>query len=954
MKTYQSEAELETLFISQLEGMGYARVIARNEADLLLNLKKQLEKHNNIELSESEFARIVNILNKGSVFEKAGRLREYKQQIILDNGKSKHIGLLNTHDWCRNEFQVTSQITMEGTYKTRYDVTILINGLPLVQIELKRRGLELKEAFNQTQRYQKHSYSAGNALFHYIQLFIITNGVNTKYFSNNKEQSFKQTFHWTDEENVPLNNILNGFTSEFLEPCHLSKMICKYIVLNSEKKIPMVLRPYQFYAVEKIVKQVQNSTQGGYIWHTTGSGKTLTAFKTSQLLKEIPEVKKVIFVVDRRDLDSQTTKEFNYYSAGSVDGTNNTRSLVKQLQDPSTKLIVTTIQKLNTAISNNHYVKAMESLRDQKVVFIFDECHRSQFGDTHHRIKSFFHGAQMFGFTGTPIFADNAVKNERGKRTTKELFGPCLHKYVITDAIKDENVLKFSVEYVGKMVQNEDSHIQQDIKVADINRTEILNSEKRIGSIVDYILANHNRKTADREFNAMMCVNSVESLKLYYQAFKHQQREAPRPLTIATIFSYTANEDSMDANGFIPDDLDLDSTNLDVQHQHTRDVLESYIQEYNSTFGTEFTTKDSDSFYRYYNDIADKVKKNKIDILLVVNMFLTGFDSPLLNTIYVDKNLQYHGLIQAFSRTNRILNEKKSQGNVVVFRNLKEATDQAVILFSNKEAIDTILMEPYEDYIGIFNRAYETLYSIVITPDQVDTLVSEEQKLAFVKAFRELMRVKNIMSSFANFEWSDVACESQLFEDFKSKYLDIYDQVASDTRKETVSVLSDIDFELELIQQDEINVAYIIDLIITSIPKDGAMSSQIRSEIMQLMSNQVKLRSKKHLIEEFIDNQLPNIKNLSAVEAEFNIFWQEKQDQFLEEFAIDTSLTKESVNTLITSYGFDERLPDQNKVLDLIQGPKPKALERAPVYGMVCEKLITYETTFVDGLGGKR
>ena len=456
----QPELILEEQLISKLQELGYALVHIQNEPELITNLKYQLEKHNNIVFSDKEFEKVLNILSKGSVFEKAKTLRE-KQHIIRDNGDNLYFEFINTEQWCQNQYQVTHQVSMEGKYKNRYDVTLLINGLPLVHIELKRRGLELKEAFNQINRYQRHSFSSSYGLFQYIQIFVISNGVNTKYYANNRFQSFKQTFYWTDIENKRLTNILNGFASDFLEKCHISKMICKYIVLNETSKILMVLRPYQYYAVEALVDRVMHSRKNGYIWHTTGSGKTLTSFKASQILTRLPKIKKIVFVVDRKDLDYQTTKEFNSFSKGSVDGTDNTRQLVRQFTD-ETKLIVTTIQKLNAAISKKHFLERMKPLQDERIVFIFDECHRSQFGETHQRIISFFRNIQMFGFTGTPIFAENAVKNELGKKTTKELFGECLHKYVITDAIRDENVLKFSVEYVGRY-RNRDSVNEIDI-----------------------------------------------------------------------------------------------------------------------------------------------------------------------------------------------------------------------------------------------------------------------------------------------------------------------------------------------------------------------------------------------------------------------------------------------------------------------------------------------------------
>ena len=584
----QPEQILEDQLVAQLQRLGYGLVQLKDEKDLIGNLKHQLEKHNNIQFSKAEFEKVLNILSKGSVFEKAKTLRE-RQHIIRDNGDNLYFEFINSEHWCQNQFQVTHQITVEGTYKNRYDVTLLVNGLPLVQIELKRRGLELKEAFNQINRYQRHSFGANSALFQYLQIFVISNGVNTKYYANNRHQSFKQTFYWTDKENKRLTNILNGFTSEFLEPCHISKMICKYIVLNETNKILMVLRPYQFYAVEALIDRVKNSSKNGYIWHTTGSGKTLTSFKASQILMNLPQVKKVVFVVDRKDLDYQTNKEFNSFSKGCIDGTDNTKQLVQQFSD-DTKLIVTTIQKLNTAISKKQYLSKMEKLQHERIVFIFDECHRSQFGETHNRIKAFFNNIQLFGFTGTPIFADNAVKNELGKRTTTELFGECLHKYVITDAIKDENVLKFSVEYVGRYKRKETA-TEIDIEVEDIDTKELMESPKRLEKIADYIIANHNRKTHNRDFTAMFCVSSVETLIKYYDIFQRKIEEGKHNLRIATIFSYATNEDDADANGFLPEELSVveEPRALYGLQAHSREKLDEFIGHYNQMFETKFS-----------------------------------------------------------------------------------------------------------------------------------------------------------------------------------------------------------------------------------------------------------------------------------------------------------------------------------------------------------------------------
>jgi type I restriction enzyme R subunit len=947
----QPEQILENELVAQLQKLKYEKVIIKDENALTANLKTQLEKHNNITFSASEFERVLNILSKGSVFEKAKTLRA-KQHIERDNGDNLYFEFLNTDFWCQNQFQVTHQVTMDGSYKNRYDVTLLINGLPLVQIELKRRGLEMKEAFNQINRYQRHSFGAKSALFQYVQIFIISNGVNTKYYANNRHQSFKQTFYWTDKENKRQTNILNGFTSDFLEPCHISKMISKYIVLNETHKILMVLRPYQFYAVETLVNQVENSNNNAYIWHTTGSGKTLTSFKASQIIMNMPQVKKVVFVVDRKDLDYQTTKEFNSFSKGCIDGTDNTKSLVKQFGD-DTKLIVTTIQKLNTAISKAKYLSKMEALQDERIVFIFDECHRSQFGETHNRIKAFFHNNQMFGFTGTPIFKDNAVKNELGKRTTKELFGECLHKYVITDAIKDENVLKFSVEYVGKYKRKE-SATEIDIEVEDIDTRELMDSETRLEKITDYIIANHNRKTHQKEFTGMFAVSGVKNLIKYYDLFQKKKLEGKHNLKIATIFSYVANEEDADANGFIPEEVSVveEAPALYGMNVHSREKLDEYIVDYNTMFGTKFSTKDSQSFYNYYNDISKKVKERKVDILLVVNMFLTGFDSPPLNTLYVDKNLKYHGLIQAYSRTNRILNEQKSQGNIVVFRNLKKATDEAITLFSNKEAIEVIIMKPYDDYVQKFNNSYDELIKITPDVDSVNDLVSEDDELSFIKAFRQLMRVRNILNAFSDFEWEDLEMDEQLFEDYKSKYLDLWQKVKSDTEKEKVSILEDVDFELELIHRDEINVNYIIQLLIklkSDTQKDATKTEQ---EISNLLNTEVNLRSKRELIQRFIEESLPTIEDTDDIPEAFEVYWNEEQKKAFKKLTTEENLSEEKTQKLIENYLYAEREPLRDEVLDLIEGEKPSVLKRKKLGDKILKQIVEFVETFINGITG--
>lgn len=963
----QSEQILEEQLITLLQKLGYEYIKINTEDELLQNLKNQLEKHNNIKFSDREFNQIVNEISKGSVFEKAKTLRE-KILVRLDNGDSTHIELLKTDHWCQNQYQVTNQVSQDGKYKNRYDITLLINGMPLVQIELKRRGLELKEAFNQINRYQRHSFGSNSGLFQYIQIFVISNGVNTKYYANNRNQSFKQTFYWTDFENKRLSNILNGFTDSFLEPCHISKMICKYIVLNETYKVPMVLRPYQYYAVEALIDRVKNTNKNGYIWHTTGSGKTLTSFKASQILMKMQEVHKVVFVVDRKDLDFQTTKEFNSFLDGCIDGTDNTSNLVKQFlntyidkkgEAKNTDLIVTTIQKLNTAISKLKYESKMAQLKDKRIVFIFDECHRSQFGETHKRIKEFFNNCQMFGFTGTPIFADNAAKNENGKRTTKDLFEDCLHKYVITDAIKDENVLKFSVEYVGRYKHKDGRETNIDIEVEDIDTKELMEDDARLEKIADYIIAHHYRKTQSKTFTAMFCINNVPTLIKYVDLFKKKRLEGKHNLNIATIFSYGTNEDDADANGFINFEKDFDSFDLNqvaedrFQYQstlHTREKLDEYIVDYNNLFGTKYSTKDSESFYNYYNDISKKVKERKIDLLLVVNMFLTGFDSPTLNTMYVDKNLKYHGLIQAYSRTNRILNEQKSQGNIVAFRNLKSRTDEAITLFSNKEAIEVIVMKPYEDYAAKFNEAFENLLEIVPTTNSVDDLETEDDELNFIKAFRDLIRIKNILTAFADFKWEDLSMSEQLFNDYQSKYLDLWQKVKSNHQKEKVSILEDVDFELELIHRDEINVAYIIQLLIKLKSQTQKDTTKAEQEIFNLLSTETTLRSKRELIEKFIQENLPVILDTDEIEPEFDKFWnKEQQDAFLK-LVSEENLSPEKTEKLIEDYLFAERQPMRDEVLELVNGEKPSLLHRKKIGDRILKRILDFVDTFINGM----
>jgi type I restriction enzyme R subunit len=717
------------------------------------------------------------------------------------------------------------------------------------------------------------------------------------------------------------------------------------------------LRPYQYYAVEAIDARVKAGRKNGYIWHTTGSGKTLTSFKAAQLLIENPKVDKVVFVVDRADLDYQTTKEFNHFSDGSVDGTDNTKALVGQLGD-ATKLIVTTIQKLNTAISRDKYDAALAAVKDSRVVFIFDECHRSQFGETHRRIVQFFSRAQMFGFTGTPIFAENAV----GKQTTKDLFTECLHKYVITDAIADENVLRFSVEYWGRLKRRDGSLIDEDVPAIDVKA--FFENETRIDGVVDWIIANHDRKTHGKQFSAMLCVSSVDALITYYEAFRRKRQAGEHSLRVATIFTYAANDDDPDADGLIGDP-DLSVVDLPV-NVHKRDKLESYVADYNAMFQTKETVKDGTGFYTYYNHLSQRLKnrdrkeaqdKDRLDILLVVNMFLTGFDAKKVNTLYVDKNLRYHGLIQAFSRTNRILGQVKSQGNIVCFRNLKPNTDQAITLFSNKEAIETILLAPYEDYLDQFNVAVQALRDIAPTPGAVDELKSEEDQLAFVRAFRDLMRLRNVLMSFTQFDPAALDLDAQSFEDYKSKYLDIYDKTKADKPADAVSIIDEVDFELELIQRDEINVAYILSLLATALEEADSLDPKIRDAskakrkiVSDLLGSERHLRSKRELIERFIEQHMPNLATGQDVQAAFSEFWTVERLKAIEEICGSEQIHPLAFRTMIEQYHFSGKRPLQGEIVEAL-AVKPKILERKAVVERIVGKLLSLVATFDEGMG---
>ncbi len=956
--SHQSEAILENNLIKQLVGLGYESVPIHDADVFVSNLKSQLEKFNETAFTTKEFGTILNHLAKGNEFVKAKTLRD-RFVLAKEDGTSFYARFFNNEDWSKNKYQVTNQVQQHGSFLNRYDVTLLVNGLPLVQIELKRTGIEIKEAFNQINRYQHHSFWSNHGLFQYVQLFVISNGVNTKYLANNKLQSVKQTFYWADENNKNVTG-LSEFASAFLNVHDLGKFISHYVVMNETFKNMMVLRPYQYFATEAIINQVATSNDNGYIWHTTGSGKTLTSFKASQIIMDLPEVHKVVFVVDRKDLDYQTMQEFNSFKKDSVDVTSNTNSLVKQLTD-DTKLVLTTIQKLNNAITKQHYETKMGHLKDKKIVFVFDECHRSQFGETHDRIVSYFKKAQLFGFTGTPIFAENANKNELGKRTTKDLFGKKLHQYVITDAIRDQNVLKFGIEYIGKYKNKSNTFI--DIEVEAIDKAEVLNSEKRLVKIVDYIIKYHNQKTFSKEYSSLFAVNSIENLIQYYDIFKNKKEAGEHDLRIATIFTYGANEEDEDAQDYLPGDDELSMAadpKAEYKSSHTRDKLEAYITDYNKMYGTGFSTKDNLLFEGYFKDISKRLKErekedfkdeNRLDILLVVNMFLTGFDAKKVNTIYVDKNLKHHGLIQAYSRTNRIFGEKKSQGNILSFRNLKAATDEAITLFSNKDAIEDIILPPYDAIAKRFKEALKTLLSLVPTFQSVDDLESEEGELAFIQAFRALLRAKNVLESYTDFSWEGLGIDEQTFENYKSKYLDLYEKVKSENVKQKTSILDDIDFEVELIHRDQINVAYILKLLAKLKNAKTTEAQQQRKAIMDLLGGEIELRSKRELIEKFILENLPLISNADNIPDEFEKYWQEQKVLALAKLCDDEHLDKEQFKALIDAYIFSGQDPLRDEVLNCL-GNRPSILKAREIGERIIHKMKEFVEVFVRGMVG--
>lgn len=913
---YQSEATLEQAFIKMLSEQGYEYININNENDLINNLRKQLELLNNYSFTDKEWDsffkhKIAN--NNEGIVEKTRKIQEdFVQNLIRENGTTMNISLIDRKNIHNNRLQVINQYEEDGgKYDTRYDVTILVNGLPLVHVELKRRGVAIKEAFNQINRYQRDSFWAKSGLYEYVQIFVISNGTNTKYYSNTtrfshiKENegtsrkrskktsnSFEFTSFWADGNNRIIPDLVD-FTRTFFAKHTILNILTRYCVFTIEELL-LVMRPYQIVATEKILNRIEVSTNykktgtieaGGYIWHTTGSGKTLTSFKTAQLATNLPYIDKVLFVVDRKDLDYQTIKEYDRFEKGAANSNKNTAILQKQLEDSTSRIIVTTIQKLDVFITKN----PMHPVRDKHIVLVFDECHRSQFGNMHTRIVGgtikkkekivkvdrYFRNYHIFGFTGTPIFSVNAKSGGNPNlRTTKQAFGDKLHTYTIVDAINDGNVLPFRIDYINTVKQKDE---ENDKKVTAIDTEEALASPERIREVVNYILEHFDQKTMRNSyyslkgkrvngFNSMFAVSSIPVCKKYYLEFKKQIAQKHRDLTIATIFSFAPNEEDS-ADGILEDES-FDTEGLD---QSSRDFLEMAIDDYNRIFKTNFDTS-SKGFQDYYKDLSDKVKKREVDLLIVVNMFLTGFDATTLNTLWVDKNLKMHGLIQAFSRTNRILNSVKTFGNIVCFRDLEKATNDAIKLFGDKEANGIVLLKSYDDYYygcvddkGKMIKGYEERIEELLSRFPLgEPIVGEQNKKDFVVLFGNILRLRNILTAFDRFAGNEILSAID-FQDYTGTYHDIYEDIKAKPG-DKASIIDDVVFEMELVKQVEVNIDYIL-MLVAKYHEDNCKDKEILVAIDKAIKSSLQLRSKKELIENFI--------NTINTDSNINDDWQE-------------------------------------------------------------------------------
>ena len=927
-KAYQSEAQLEKSFLYLLQDQAYEYLPITKEEDLSSNLRKHLGLLNRIEFSDTEWEKFFNesiTSSSDTITEKTSRIQEdYIRVLKRDSGESKNIYLIDKANIHNNRLQVINQYEAEGNFSNRYDVTVLVNGLPMVHIELKRRGVELREAFNQIKRYNRDSFWAGSGLYEYVQLFVISNGTLTKYYSNTvrdsrvkeskgtgkKRQStnsYEFTSWWADANNKPILDLM-AFGKTFFAKHTLLNILTRYCVFTSNREL-MVMRPYQIVATERILqrivisenmKQLGTVAAGGYVWHTTGSGKTLTSFKTAQLASQMPSVDKVLFVVDRKDLDYQTMKEYNRFQDGAASSNTSTAILKKQLEDPAARIIITTIQKLSRFIETNkdHPVQNM------RVVLIFDECHRSQFGDMHTAIRKAFKNYNLFGFTGTPIFAASASSGGNPDlRTTEQAFGTKLHTYTIVDAITDKNVLPFRVDYVNTFKLPEGL---SDKQVSAIDTEAALLAPERVEKIVKYVIEHFDQKTRRNEsyeldkrrvlgFNSIMATQSISAAKAYYLAFKKAQTNLPaeQRLKIATIFSFAANEAESDVTGLTAEE-EFETTHLDAS---SRVFLESAINDYNAMFNMNFSTRsDSENgFENYYKDLAKRLKNRDLDMVIVVNMFLTGFDATTLNTLWVDKNLRQHGLLQAYSRTNRILNSIKTYGNIVCFRDLEKQTQEAITLFGNKEAGGVVILAPFTDYYSEYSDLVTELQESF--PDFA-VPIGETAQREFVALFNQIMRLRNILVSFDDFVGNEILTPAQQ-QDYRSKYLETKDVLTLVKDGEKESIIQDLVFELELIKQVEINVDYILDLIrkLNESGVDQAADKEIKASISRAVDSSLSLRSKKDLIESFIARV--NVQEGVNVDEAWRQFITEQRSQELEQIIEDERLEGAATRVLM-------------------------------------------------------
>ena len=947
---YQSEAALEKEFIRLLQGQGYEYIQVRSEAELIQNLRRQLEALNRMTFTEEEWKRFFKNNLAGAnegIVEKTRKIQsDHVQPLQRDDGTSKNVYLLDKKNIHNNRLQVLNQYEEDqGKRNTRYDVTILVNGLPLVHVELKRRGVPIREAFNQIKRYQRDSFWAGSGLYEYIQIFVISNGTHTKYYSNTtrnshvKEMSqsrgkgkktsnsFEFTCFWSDGNNKIISDLVD-FTKTFLSKHTLLNVLTRYCVFTAEDLL-LVMRPYQIAATERILNRIEISTNykkvgtidaGGYIWHTTGSGKTLTSFKTAQLASQLPYVDKVLFVVDRKDLDYQTMKEYDRFEKGAANGNSNTAILQKQLESKNCHIIITTIQKLDIFIRKNKRHPVFQ----EHVVLIFDECHRSQFGDMHQAITQAFRNYHLFGFTGTPIFSVNAGSSGKPHmRTTAQAFGDKLHTYTIVNAIDDGNVLPFRIDYINTI--KEKAYIE-DAKVRGIDIEKALGDPERVRQVVEYTLEHFDQKTKRSSyyslkgqrvagFNAIFAASSIPMAMKYYTEFQRQLAEQKRDLTIATIFSFGANEedpeDTLAEEGFDTEALD----------QTSRDFLDSAIQDYNKRFQVNFDTS-SNKFQNYYKDLSMRVKNREVDLLIVVNMFLTGFDATTLNTLWVDKNLKMHGLIQAFSRTNRILNSVKTYGNIVCFRNLQTATEEAIALFGDKDATGTVLLKDYDSYYFGYDDGEKPFPGYVHLIDRLkheyplgSPLVGEQEEKGFIRLYGRILKVKNILSSFDQFKGQEILSQRD-FQDYQSRYIDLYQEYRGEQNGERENINDDIQFEMELIRQVDINIDYIL-MLVEKYHAKNCEDQEILASIDRAIDSSIQLRSKKELIHGFINT----MNAATVVERDWHTFVAQQKEEDLGEIIQTEKLKPEETKRFLDNSFRDGTLKTTGTDIDKLMPP---------------------------------